>query len=631
MVLDNAASAGQVRPLLPGSGPSLVLVTSRRRLSGLAVRDGARRVTLGTLPEPQAVALLQAVAGTYRSADDLDQLAELARLCAGLPLALRIAAERAASRPHMRLADLIAELRDESGLWEALSTGSEDESEAVRTVFAWSYRALSAPAARLFRLLGLHPRAEFGLHPAAALADSTVSRTRQLLDDLVGAHLLEQVAPDRYQFHDLLRAYATDLARTDEPAEEQQAALLRLLDWYVHTADAAQSWIKPREDHLPLPAPTGTAPPLDFADYDAAVDWAEREHTAIPALVRVAAAAGLDRHAAAMAELAWRAMWPSATATDWLDVGHAGLAAAARCGDEGAQLRLLITLGMINREANRSAAGLECLRRALDIARRTGSRFNEARVLNVIGLIHLRRRQLDLAGDHFGRAESILGELGDSGLVAAVHANTATVHHRAGRLPEASVALGRALELQRAAGNRAGVGNVLRLQASVRLETGQLADALQLVEQALEIALDLRNHTLEAYWLLVLGDVQCATAAYGDALASFQRSAMLHRRLGDRSREALAWRGAGLTYMAMGRCEEAASFHRQAAAVHGELDDRWEQGVESDLLASAVLLSDPEAARGHRERALALLAPYTDPRTEGVRARIEAQLAGPTP
>ncbi|MFT9475839.1 hypothetical protein [Streptomyces sp. Mo3] len=136
VVLDNAATVGQVRPLLPGSAHSLVLVTSRSRLSGLAVRDGARRLTLGVLPEPEAVALLRVVTAGYRPVDDERQLAELAQLCARLPLALRIAAERAASHPHLRLADLIADLRDESALWDALSTGDDEEAEAVRTVFS---------------------------------------------------------------------------------------------------------------------------------------------------------------------------------------------------------------------------------------------------------------------------------------------------------------------------------------------------------------------------------------------------------------------------------------------------------------------------------------------------------------
>src|SRR5256714_9064117 len=210
VVLDNAATADQVRPLLPGSDTCLVLITSRSRLSGLVARDGARRIDVDTLACVASMALLRKVITDYRVEDTDDELADLALLCANLPLALRIAAERAAARPWLPLAELINELRDESGLWHALSTDDEAEADAVRSVFAWSYRALPESAARVFRLLGLHPGPEFSLNAAAALAGATPSETRRALDALLNAHLLEQIGRERYQFHDLLRAYAAD-------------------------------------------------------------------------------------------------------------------------------------------------------------------------------------------------------------------------------------------------------------------------------------------------------------------------------------------------------------------------------------------------------------------------------------
>ena len=197
VVLDNAASVGQVRPLLPGAGSCLTLVTSRSRLSGLVARDGARRLSLEVFDESAAVELLQRVTAGHRNEEGGD-LAELARLCARLPLALCVAAERAAARPRTPLNALIDDLRDESSLWDALSSEDDDEADAVRTVFAWSYRALSAEAARLFRLLGLHPGHQFSTHAAAALAGVTAPQARRLLDTLVGVHLLEQTGQDRY-------------------------------------------------------------------------------------------------------------------------------------------------------------------------------------------------------------------------------------------------------------------------------------------------------------------------------------------------------------------------------------------------------------------------------------------------
>ncbi|WP_069463976.1 tetratricopeptide repeat protein, partial [Actinacidiphila rubida] len=629
ILLDNAATPSQVRPLLPGSGGSLVIVTSRNRLAGLAIRDGARHFTLGTLPEAEAVALLRTVTSGYRTHDDDARLAELARLCAGLPLALRIAAERAASRPHMRLDDLIADLRDESALWDALSTGGEDEADtdAVRTVFAWSYRALAGPAARLFRFLGLHPAPEFSLHSAAAIADLPRTRTRQLLDDLVGAHLLEQTAPDRYQFHDLLRAYATAQARAEESPEEQRAALRRLLDWYLRTADAAGAWLRPAEGAAAAGPPPGAVAPLSFADYDAAADWSEHELMTYPRLVPAAVAAGLDGLAARLAVASWIALAPSAALADWLGSGRQGLDAAVRSGDDATRLRLLIALGTACRMAGLFDEGLDVLGSARALARSSGRRAAEGRVLNLVGLIHLLTRRLDLAADHFGQAGALFRAQEEHRLAATALSNLANTHLDAGRLAEAATAVREALAAHRGLHDRKGEGNALTIDAAVRLEQGDPAAARAAIRDALDIALALRDHRLEGFWLLTRGDVHRAYGEHGDALAAYQRSAMLHRRLGDRSREALAWRGAGRTYRETDRPEEAAAFHRRAAAVHRELNDTWELAVELCDLADALKVQDFAGAQRLRAEALTHLGPYDDPRAASLRGRVERLLA----
>jgi tetratricopeptide (TPR) repeat protein len=625
VVLDNAATVGQVRPLLPGSAGCLTVVTSRSRLSGLAVRDGARRLTLGTLPQSEAVALLRAITAGYRPEDDLDKLTELARLCARLPLALRIAAERAASHPHMRLDDLIADLRDESSLWDALSTGDDEEAEAVRTVFAWSYRALPDQAARLFRLLGLHPGAEFGLHAAAALAGLAAGRTRQLLDSLVGAHLVEQIAPDRYQFHDLLRAYATDQAQHEEPLKEREAALHRVLDWYLHTADAAQTWINPAEAHLALTPPVEGVQPLLFPDYDTAVDWSEREHTNMLQAARIAAA-GHDRLAWQLSAVLWNTQSPSAPVADWLAVGRIGLAAARRMGDRGAEALLLADLGMGYTRINRLTESLECHRSASRICPGLGDRLGEAESLNLIGLVHLRRRQLDDAALHFEQAMAIFQEQNSPHMEATSLSNLATTHYRAGRLPEAAAAIRQALTTHRSLNDQRGEGNILRLKSDLECERGAAEKAIGSAHDALDIALSLRNHRLEGYWLITLGNAQQAGGQFADALTSYQRAAALHRRLGDRSREALAWHGVGETYRRLDRHTEAADFHRQAAAAHHELGDAWHEALALDGLGTAMLSEDPEAALRHWTEALRLLADYDDPRAAATRARVERQL-----
>ena len=624
VVLDNAAAAGQVRPLLPGSTGSLTIVTSRSRLSGLAVRDGARRLTLGTLPEPEAVALLRAVTAGYRPEDDTEKLTELARLCARLPLALRIAAEQAATHPYMHLDELIAALRDESALWDVLSTGDEDE--AVRTVFAWSYRALSPPAARLFRLLGIHPGPEFSLHAASALAGLPASRARQALDTLVGAHLLEQTAPDRYEFHDLLRAYATKQAQQEELPEDRTAALRRVLDWYLHTADAVQSRIEPEEDHLSLDPPAEGVVPLSFADYDQAVDWSEHEHANLLSTVRAAGAAGLDRHAWQLTAVLYYARARSTSIDDWLAVAPVGVDAVRRLGEPEGEAWLLECLGMSYTRTNLLAQSRECHESALTIRRESGDRYGAAQSLNLLGLVHLRLRELADAEGSFRHAQAAFRELGFPHWQSIALINLADACHQAGRIDEAA----RNAELVHAAyqarNDRANTGRALRLLSSIHLDRGEFDAARRAAAEAVNIALDLRHHVLEGYWLLALGNAQRALGEYSDSLVSFQRSASLHRRLGDRSREAMAWHGAGETYRAMKRLDEAADFYRRAAAAHHELGDRWYEALALDGLAIALAENDCDRSHRHRTEALRLLRGYDDPRAAELRAHIEQQL-----
>jgi tetratricopeptide (TPR) repeat protein len=622
VVLDNAATAAQVRPLLPGNADCLVIVTSRSRLSGLAIRDGAHRLTLGTLTEAEAVALLRAVTTGYRPEDDAARLVELARLCARLPLALRIAAERAASDPHLGLDELIADLRDESALWDTLSSGDEGETEAVRTVFAWSYRALPSEAARLFRLLGLHPGPDFGLGAAASLAGVTRRRARQLLNVLVGAHLLEQTAPERYEFHDLLRAYAADQAHDEEPADERGAALRRLLDWYLRAADAAQTWIVPANDRVPMEPPADGVEVPSFAEYDAAVDWSEREQPNILPAMRAAEAAGLDGHAWRLATVWWHAQAPSALATEWLAIGEIGLRAVQRVGDRAAEAGLLDNLGLGHKRLSQLPESQERHEEALSLWRELGDRAGEARSLNYLGLIQLRRRRLADAEERFEQAGAVFRELGERHKEFMALSNRGTTRYQATRLEEAAQDARRALSAHRELGVRGSVGNALRLLAAIALERGEVGEALRLVGEAVEIALDLRDQVLEGYWLITMGDVRRERGEWGEALECYQGSAVLHRRLGDRSREALAWQGAGSVYARLGRGGEAVAFFRRAAAVHREMGDGWGEAVALDGLAGVVEGDDAGRAREYRAEALRLVAAFDDPRAEAMRLRL---------
>ncbi|MFD9882994.1 helix-turn-helix domain-containing protein [Streptomyces alboflavus] len=243
VILDNAAGSRHVEPLLVGARGCVALVTSRRRLTGLAVKAGAHRLSVRPMDQSESADLLSAVAGPERVAAEPTATAVLARRCAHLPLALRIAAERLATFPHRSIADAVAELADRQHRLNVL-TDIDDPHLAVRAALSSSYHALDPEAARTFRFLGLFPGATIGAAAAAALVDRPLGHTRRLLEVLAAVHLLEETGPDRYLRHDLLRDYAAERAAEEESATACQEALRRLVGWYVGTA---QDWSPPHE------------------------------------------------------------------------------------------------------------------------------------------------------------------------------------------------------------------------------------------------------------------------------------------------------------------------------------------------------------------------------------------------
>jgi hypothetical protein len=262
VVLDNARDVDQVRPLLPASPGCLVLVTSRNQLAGLVANEGACLVPLDVLPEPEARELLAGRLGESRIMAEHGAVTELAKLCAGLPLALGIAATRAAARPDFALSALAAELRDERGRLDALDTG--DAASSLREVFSWSHQQLSHSAGRVFRLMSVHPGPDMSVQAAASIAGVAVPDAQRALSELSNASLLAEHAPGRYRCHDLLRAYAAEQASECDGDIEVGAAVHRMLDHFRHEGDrhewaAIQRTAVAAARRLGGPAETATA------------------------------------------------------------------------------------------------------------------------------------------------------------------------------------------------------------------------------------------------------------------------------------------------------------------------------------------------------------------------------------
>lgn len=627
VVLDNAATVGQVRPLLPGNSECLVLVTSRSSLTGLVARDGAHRLSLRVLTETEATELIQRITSGYRDQDDTADIAELAGLCARLPLALRIAAERAINRPWLPLQDLISELREESALWDELTADDDDESDAIRTVFAWSYRALTSEASRMFRLLGLHPGPAFSLGAAAALTGRSPARTRRILDNLVGAHLLEQSWADRYEFHDLLRMYASDQARAEEDADTALTAARRVLLWYLHGAVAVRDRVgNGALPWTPAALEPGVVPP-EFSDRASALAWYRRERETLVRAVR--AADDLDQP-----DLTWQlsvALYPIYAEhnhfDDWIETSTIALRVVRRLGNRAAEAEVLESLGKAHTQHFDRQHGIELQSAALRMRRELGDAQGELKSANALGLARLRARELLAARDLFDRAATLADTLGEPYWLAVATNNAANVDLELESFEQAEQLLTTALTRFRRLGARSGEGDTLRGLSRANRELRRPTQAYGYIQAAVAIARAEENTAREAFWLLEQGRVLVELGQPAEALETFQRSAALQRQLGDRAREAEALDATGVAYRAMGRPEESVQFCRRAASVLRELHETWLLALALDHLGAALAESGDrlEAEAGRRE-ALALFERFPDPRAQRYRARLAALL-----
>jgi DNA-binding SARP family transcriptional activator len=413
VVLDNARDADQVRPLLPGAPGTLVLVTSRDQLAGLVALDGAHSLTLDLLAPREARDLLARRLGAARVEAEPDAVEELIELCARLPLALNITAARAAARPSFPLAVFAAELREARDRLSALDAGVPAAS--VRPVFSWSYQTLGEAAARMFRLLGIHPGPDITAAAAASLAAVDRDRARAALDELTRAHLLIEHVPGRYTFHDLLRIYATEQAHTHDAAEERDQAMRRALDHYVHTAyHASQIFNSYGSPGLsPLPEPESGVVPEAPTDYQQAWDWCTAEYEVLLAAFPHAAAHGFDIHVCRLAGAVASFLYRHGHWHDYRATQTAALAAADRLGDPAEQAHAHRHLAQAHLFAERYPQAQSHVESAAELYRQIGDPIGQARSHHLAGMVLNRQGRYRESLDHVKQALSAYREAGD--------------------------------------------------------------------------------------------------------------------------------------------------------------------------------------------------------------------------
>jgi tetratricopeptide (TPR) repeat protein/DNA-binding SARP family transcriptional activator len=567
LVLDNAASLEQIRLLLPGTSTCRVLVTSRDNLAGLVVLHGAYRITLDSLPHADATALLRTLIGPRAEAEP-EHAATLADQCNRLPLALRVAAELAITRPRMSLANMVGELANRQRRLRMLDAGGESRA-AVRTVFSWSYQHLRADVARTFRLLGLHPGQNLDRYAVAALIDADLEATGRLLDRLARTHLVRTDGTDRFGMHDLLRAYAVELTHaTDSPAD-RSAAMVRLYSHYVAVAASAMRILYPAERTPPRqPTPPVTGPTSARA-------WLDAERDTLAAIC-ASAAQESPSHAVGLATTIYRYL-EGGHYTVALAIHGDALGAAQRSGDRSGQAYCLTNIGATYRLLGMYPTALEHLRQALDLHRQTGDRYGEARTLSNLGIVEDRRGHRDSAAVHLNQALALYRELRDRYGEAAVRTNLGGVYNGLAQDERAAEHLERAVTLFAEIEDRVGQASALSNLGELHIALGRYASAADHLERALALFRDSEHRYGQAVALANLGLVQTNLDHPDQAVAHLRRAIRIFRATGHRYGEASALNSLGEALLAGGSPTEVLALHSRALAIATDTGDSDEQ------------------------------------------------------
>ncbi|MEU5726122.1 BTAD domain-containing putative transcriptional regulator [Micromonospora sp. NPDC047738] len=515
VVLDNARDADQVRPLLPGSPGCVAVVTSRNQLSGLVAAEGARPLVLDLLTATEARQMLARRVGAARVAAEPIAVDEIIERCARLPLALAIVAARAATHPDFPLGTLADELRDSRQRLDVLT--GDDATTDVRAVFSWSYQTLGPGAGRLFRLLGLHPGPDFAAPAAASLAGVPVRYLRPLLAELTRGQLVREHTPGRYGFHDLLRAYATELAHQHDADDVRRAALHRLLDHYLHTAHGAGMLLEPYQEPITLAPPIAGVIREDLAEHEDALAWFAAEHSQLTAAVEQAARTGCDTHAW---QLAWslspyfqrRGHW-----RDWATVQQTALDAARRLADPVGRAYAHRGLGAAQMWLGRYDEAQPHLRHAIELYDEVGNYNAQARTQLLRAALYARQERLQEAFDQTREAHDLYVATGNQTGRARTLNNMGWYSIQLGHHQAALAHCRKALTLQEEVGDRIGQANTWDSLGYAHYHLGEHTQAATCYQRAIDLYRELGDQYDQSSALTRLGDVLVAS---GDGVAA---------------------------------------------------------------------------------------------------------------
>ncbi|WP_062217479.1 BTAD domain-containing putative transcriptional regulator [Streptomyces sp. NBRC 109706] len=616
IVLDNAHSTEQVRPLLPGSPTCRALITSRDALAGLVAREGAHRLGLDRLPPAEARALMTDMLGTRAHAEPQATDALIQR-CVRLPLALRITAELARSQPTRTITDLVDELTDQQEALDVLDIDG-DPHTAVRAVFSWSYQRLTPDAARVFRLLGLHPGHDIDPHTVAALTGLALHPTRRALTTLLRAHLTDQTSASRYQPHDLLRAYAAELATTTDGTTDRAAALTRLRGYYLATAALAMDAVAPYESarRPTVPGWPGEAPPL--TSHDHALRWLDTERANLVEATRH----GDPAFVTTLSETLWRYFDVGGYYDEATTVHTRALQAAQATGDTLAEADARRHLGMIlDRSGQSPEAAIDHLQQAVTLYEHLGNRPLLGAALLNLGNVHLSRGDNVQAHRHY-EATLELSD-GDWALRRAALISLGGTLRQLDRHETAISHLTEALALCREHDEKPSQANILSGLAYSYVATGDIDQAFEHARQGLDLARATGYRLIEAHCLSTLGLLHLRRDNLEEALDRHREAVTLARTLGDSGLTVTMLTAQAAAQAEAGLPDAALHSYHDAMTIATEADQREKQARLHEGLAQLHAdHGDLPTAHHHWHQALTRYEALGLPRATRVRSRL---------
>ncbi|MBM0255965.1 AfsR/SARP family transcriptional regulator [Micromonospora sp. 4G55] len=599
VVLDNAAGADQVAPLLPTGPDCLVLITSRRRLVGL---DEGRPSSLPVLDPDEGIELLGRVAGQERVAAEPQAAAEVVRRCGYLPLAIRLAGARLAHRPRWRVADLAERLVTGGGPLAELAAGQRSVGQA----FALSYAQVSPAAQRMFRLLGLHPGVRFDKPVAAALAELPLPETQDLLDELVDSHLVEEVEPGRYRLHDLIHEYARLLLARPEQATERRMALQRLLDHHLQVAAAiARSIELANSAHLTrLPEPL--RPDLVAATEGQGRTWFDENRAALTAVVRLAETEGFLRHCWQLARASWKAYFDGGHLDELIETHTIGLRAAEQLGDDEAVAMTLNYLASAYYRLARFGEAVRQMEMAVGIYRRLGLSRELRNALGNLGSAYTANGEHRRGVETFEASGILARKAGEPVPMANLLNNLSLVLLSWGRYEDALRVARNHLLVARETGDPRHLGNALGHLGMIRHRMGDRAPASRLLRAGLKLKRRAGNRFGEGELLNETGVLDREAGSPHRAAARHREALVAMTDAGDRIGQCASRNLLARAILDQGDVSSALDLHRRVLTDATRLGARYEQARALDGIAHCLRASDPAAARSHWMRALAL-------------------------